>query len=343
MFDDLGAKRLAERRRRLGDLLQQVVRGVTAVDVARRHFREVHVGLVEGDRAPVVGDPADTGPRARVPTIEHDHLALARGIAGVHHRLAVEPHVRVALGDEAVGLARYHEHVGGQTDVQRLPTAALRKQQGVGIGGRLESDRHRPLERRHRRSERLHEFDAGSGPPGDERRDHLGVGGDLGREVQPVERLQIGVVVDVTVERGDRVRLRAVEPAVAVDLFLVQRVGIRLGDDPDAGPTRVREHQRLGRVGAQREVEEVVLADLGPEPGGVVAELADLGRGLVHEREPAAGRANGTGGEQRVGTPAGDDARHRRISEVEAVAGDHDVQAGRIAARAPRAGRSPTG
>ena len=137
--------------------------------------------------------------------VEHDDLALARGVAGIDHRLAVEAHVGAALGDQAVRLARHDERVGREADVQRLTAAPLGEQQAIGIGGRLQRDRDRALERRDGRAERLDRSTPAPMRRDDERGDHLGVGRDLGREVQPVERLQVGVVVDVAVERGDRV------------------------------------------------------------------------------------------------------------------------------------------
>ena len=120
--------------------------------------------------------------------------------------------------------------------------------------------------------------------------------------------------------------------AVAVELFLVQRVRVRLGDDADARPARVREHRRLRGVGPQREAQQLVVADLRAQPRGVVAELTDLGRGLVDEREVAVGDAHRARGEQRIGAARRDQPRDRRVGEVEPVAGDEHVQPGGVAA-----------
>ena len=88
-------------------------------------------------------------------------------------------------------------------------------------------------------------------PAGDERGDHLGVGGDLGRHLQALERLEVGVVVDVTVERAHHVGT-----LVAVELLVVERVRVRLGDDADARPARVAEHHDLGVVVRERELQQ---------------------------------------------------------------------------------------
>ena len=106
-------------------------------------------------------------------------------------------------------------------------------------------DRDRPLERRHRRAKRLGELELVlQEPAGHERGDDLGVGRDLGGNSQRLQRLQVGVVVDVPVERGRHVRPLDNPCARTRELLLVQRVGVGLGDDPDARPTRVSEHGR---------------------------------------------------------------------------------------------------
>src|SRR6185295_15417190 len=72
------------------------------------------------------------------------------------------------------------------------------------------------------------------------------------------------------------------------------------------------------------------VTDLRADAGGVVAQLADLGGGLVHEAEVTAGRAHRAGGEQRVRGPRVDQAGDRRIGEIESVVGDHHVQTGGV-------------
>ena len=86
-------------------------------------------------------------------------------------------------------------------------------------------------------------------------------------------------------------------------------------------------------VGAQREAQQLVVADLRAQARGVVAELTDLGRGLVDEREMTVGRAHRAGGEQRIGGCARRRAaRSVGIVEVETVPGHEHVQTGRVAA-----------
>ena len=108
-------------------------------------------------------------------------------------------------------------------------------------------------------------------------------------------------------------------------------MGIRLRDQPDAGPTGVAEHHRFGRVGVERLPEERVGQDLRTKLARVVAELADLGRGLVHEADRTVGHADRPGAEQRVGGPFGQNGLHGRRLKIERVVLHQDVQAGRVA------------
>ena len=101
--------------------------------------------------------------------------------------LAVEAEVAVGLLDHAVRLAGDDEAVLGEADVDALAAAAEGEQQRVGLVGGGRADGDRALERRHRAPERLDEVAvAGRGVAGDERRDHLGVGGDRAGDAQPV-------------------------------------------------------------------------------------------------------------------------------------------------------------
>ena len=169
-------------------------------------------------------------------------------------------------------------------------------------------------------------------PAGDERGDHLGVGGDLGREVQAVERLEVGVVVDVAVERGDRRTGRRRPSPSSSSWFSGCAFG--LGDDADARPARVREHRRLARSRrAARGAAARRRGSAARSARGVVAELTDLGRGLVDEREVAVGDAHRARREQRVGGARRDRARAIVGSARSRPWPAHEhVQAGRVAA-----------
>ena len=167
---------------------------------------------------------------------------------------------------------------------------------------------------------------------GDEHRDDLGVGGDLGRGGQALGGPQLDVVVDVAVEGGGHVGRRR-RTAAAV-LLAVERVGVGLADEADAGPAGVAEHGDLGVGAGQGPAEEAVAGDGGPHGPDVVAQLADLGRRLVDEGQagPAGSgrwiRPDGARPEQRVAGPGGD----LGVGRVEPVAGDQQVQAGGVAA-----------
>ena len=168
--------------------------------------------------------------------------------------------------------------------------------------------------------------------------DDLGVGGDRGVDRQVVGDLQIGVVVDVAVEHGDGVRaLRATTGLVAV-----HRVAVRFADDPDARPPRVAEHRQPGGGRIERCAQEVVGGDRGAQRADVVAELADLGGGLVDEAERLAGEAHarrsGTADRCRAAR-----SRRRRRGRRRRARGPRRTRAARPSrARAPPSGRSTT-
>ena len=156
--------------------------------------------------------------------------------------------------------------------------------------------------------------------------DHLGVGGDLGRDAQASGRLQVGEVVDVAVERADDVRTR-----LASLLARVEGMGVRLRDDAHARPSRVPEDGDLGRVGGDGEMQQLVGRDRLAECARVVAELADLCRRLVDEGEHPVGRTDGAGPEQGIcGSPFEQRTDPRRV-QVELVAAHEQMKAGRVA------------
>jgi hypothetical protein len=159
----------------------------------------------------------------------------------------------------------------------------------------------------------------------DERRQDLAVGRDLRGQAQPLGVAQVGVVVDVAVDRGDDVGL-----AGRHELLAVQRVGVGLGDRTDARPAGVAEDGHDDIRTGKSAVQQGICRDRGTQRVRVVAELADLGRNLVHEAQVSARSADGHRPEQLI--------RARREGRVDvglvqgdAVAADEDVQAGGVA------------
>ena len=132
-LDELAAQRLAERRRRLGDLLEQEVREVAPVDVAGGDLRpSASSSAVTGQRRcrrrPSGAMPVERAGRGAV---EHDDLAAAGArVRRVGRRLAV--HAEVAWRSprprrrarEATTKASV-----GQADVERLAAAPQGEQQ----------------------------------------------------------------------------------------------------------------------------------------------------------------------------------------------------------------------
>ena len=117
-----------------------------------------------------------------------------------------------------------------------------------------------------------------------------------------------------------------------VDLIAVDRVGVGLGDDAHAGPAGVTEHGDSGVGTGEGAAQEIVGPHGGAHRPGVVTELADLGGGLVGEREAPTGGADGTAQEQGAAMTVGEDGGDRRVGDVEIVVPDEDVDAGGVAA-----------
>ena len=328
VVDELAPQRLAEADRRLRDLLQQEVGELAAVDVAGGDLRVEQVGLGDGQLRAVVGLTGDPLERARTGAVELDDLAAAgRRVVGVGRRLAVHAEVGVGQLDDAVGLGGHDVAAVEEPDVERLPAPPQREEQLVGMRRRAGRDGHRSLEGGDGVPERAREVDALGEPARHQGGDDLRVRRDLRGEAQAVHGLEVREVVDVAVQHGRH------EGSVGpLELLAVERVGVRLGDDPDAGPAGVAEHDRRRGVRGQGEPEEVVVGDRGPQGPRVVTELADLGRCLVDEAEMTFGGAHGEGAEQRIVAPRRDEAGDAGVGEVETVVAHQDREAGRVAA-----------
>ena len=302
-----------------------------AVDVAGG---DLGVGqVVRGHRqlGAVVGPAPDAVDLAGPPGGQLDDLAPARDrVVGIRRGLAVEAEVGGGLLDHAVRLGRDDVGLVGQPDVQGLPAAAQRQEQSVrGRGGRR-ADRHRPLQACDRLAERLTGCPPGDETPADQGGDHLGVGGDLGGEAQSVRRDQVRVVVDVAVE--DRGHARgAARAGVGVELVGHLGVGVGFGDDADRRPPGVAEHQAVDVRGAQSALQQVVGADRGAQRRGVVAQLPDLGRGLVDHDQDTVTESDRSVGERHAGALL-EGSAHGRVGRVQPVAGQLNLQPGGVAA-----------
>ena len=302
------------------------MRRITAVDVAGRDLGAHDVGGGHRLRSTVVAEALEAVQRAGEAGIQGDHLPAV---------FTVQPHEAIGLLDDAVRLAGNEVPIVGQPDVDALAAAVQRQHQPSRLVRGVRPDGHRALERGDRAAERLEQVDRHRPPirrgvAGHQRRDHLGVGRDRPGDPQTVLHLEVGVVVDVAVEDADGVRRRVA--TALLQLLAVHRVGVGLGDDADAGPTGVPEHGDLGPLTLQRLAQEGVLLDLGPQRAGVVAELADLGRRLVHDRQRRTDEARRPGLEQRIAAAAGQCGGDVRIGCLELVVPHEDVHAGRVAA-----------
>ena len=302
------------------------MRRVAAVDVPGRDLGDGDV--LVGDRLlrPVVAEPAESFQRAGPAPVQGDDLATV---------LAIEAHEAVGLLDDAVRFAGHDVAIVGEADVHALAAAVQRQQQAVRFVGAGGPDGHRTLERRDGSPKCLEQtvtvaFGLPTAVAGDEGRDDLGVGRDGTREAQAVGHAQVGVVVDVAVQHPDDERLPVT--AALLELLAVDRVGVGLGDDADAGPSGVAEHGDLGPLAAERRPQEAVGLYRGAQHSRVVAELADLGGRLVDERQRRPDELRGARLEQRIAGPLGQRGGHRRVIRSEVVVPDEHVDARRIAA-----------
>ena len=221
--------------------------------------RALQVGLEHRERRAVVREATDAGRLAGVRGVEHDNLAAGRARpVGITRRLAVEAQVRRRLLDEAVRLARHDERVGREPHVQSLPAAPECEQQLVGAGA--DACRHcdRSLDRRDGRTKRLDRIESPGEPARHERRNHLGVRRDLGRHPEVVGREQVGVVVDVAIERTDDIGTVGI-----VDLRTVERMRVGFGDQADTRPPRMTQHETPRRIGSDGAVQQRVVDDRG--------------------------------------------------------------------------------
>ena len=179
--------------------------------------------------AAAVANPGNAGDGSGAGSVQGYRLAPAP--------LAVHAYIAARLLNQAIRFARHHEGVARQTNVERLTGAGQRQVQLVGRSRRRCGNGDRTLEAGHRGPESLVHPEPLGQAPGDDRRNDLGVGCDLGHDGQVLGLAQIHVVVDVAVERRDHVR-----PEPSTGLLGVDRMGVGLGDDPDARPPGVTEH-----------------------------------------------------------------------------------------------------
>ena len=165
---------------------------------------------------------------------------------------------------------------------------------------------------------------------GQDRRDDLGIGGDGPGDAQPVLDLQVGVVVDIAIQRSHHIGL--VGATGGLELFRVAGVAVGLADDAHTRPARVAEHRHTGGGVGQGQAQQRIAVDGGAQRTRVVAEFTDCGSGFVHQAEARAGQTHRPALEQRVVGTLGNLCRYRRVGGAEAVAPHVEVQPGRVAA-----------
>jgi len=245
----------------------------------------------------------------------------------MRERFAIHAHIALRFFDETIRFARDDEAVVRHADAETLPAALQREQQRARLIGRCRGDRHRTFKRCNGLAECLRQRNALGDASRDERRNHFGVGRDRLSEPQFMACPQVGMVVDVAVQRRDEVR--GVD--LVLQLFAVDRMGVGFGDDSDARPTRVTEHRDSCARLAHRVPQQVVGDDRRAHHSRVVAQLADFGRRLVDERPRIARDAHRARGEEAVVVAAAHQCVDSRVIAREAVVPHHHVHAGRVA------------
>ncbi len=133
------------------------------------------------------------------------------------------------------------------------------------------------------------------------------------------------MVVDVAIQRRDDVAA-----AGACFFVAVQRMGVRLSDQPHRRPTRVSQHGRPDARCGEREPQQLVGLDRSAQHLRVVAEITDLGRGLVDEAQHAALLVHRAAAEEWIAPRV--DKRAAGGVEVDSMVPDHEVQSGRVPA-----------
>ena len=139
------------------------------------------------------------------------------------------------------------------------------------------------------------------------------------------------MVVDVAVEDGDDVRRR--RAARLLGLLAVDRVGVGLGDDPDAGPAGVAEHGDAGRAGCAGRGGAGRRRRRPPRMARVLSPSSPISAAALWTIDRhAPGEAHRPALEQRVATAGGQRGHDRRVVGGEVVVPHEDVDAGGVAA-----------
>ena len=301
---------------------------VSTIDVARGHLGRQRVAFSNVQRGAVIGQQGDALRRTGARAIEHRHLSTTGGAVGMCQRLSVHTYVPLRFFHQAVRLARHHVAVLRQSDAQSLTTPLQREQQGVGLIGRCSGDCHRPVERRNRFTECVAQCCALCEQSRHQRWNHLCIGGDGLRHTQLVSCTQVGMIVDVAIERGNEIR----GVTRRLQLFTVHRMGIGLGDDADARPSRVAKYGNAGVGLAHQQSQEIVVHHGVAHHPCVVAQLANFGGRLVHERPRVTRDSNRSRGEQAVVVTVAQQRRHTNVVTAQTVVPHHDMNSGRVTA-----------
>ncbi len=313
------------RLRGFGELFEQVVTEGTPVDVAGGHLGGVDVVGAERQRRAVVG-PAVQRLQPGAVTVEGDHLAPHP--RGAEAGVAVHAHVHPGLPHHPIGLGGDHVGIVGQPHVEGLPTTSQREQEAVWRLGGAGGDGKRPVELGDGRAEGRFGAFPGGHPARHQGGHDLRVARDLDRDAQAVVAPQLAMVVDVPVDGDGDVGPSVTALAL---LLVVERVGVGLRHDAHTGPPGVAEDGDAGARSSQGAVQEVVGGDGLAQGPGVVAQLADLRRRLVHQAQAPQRGADRPRGEQGIITAGGDQLGDGGIGQIQAVPVDEQVQASRIA------------
>ena len=283
-------------------------------------------------RRAVVAVAGDPGERAGRGAVEGDELAAV---------LAVEAEVTIGLLDDAVGLAGDDVAVFGDADVDALAAAAQGEHHRAGTGGAGRTDRDRAIEPGDGAAERLDDTvpigARGRAVAGDERRDHLGVGGDRSGDAQAVGAALRSAWLSTSPLSTPTTYGPVSSPPDSSSSSLLTGWALASEMMPTLAQRVCPSTDTSARSPDTARRSSVVGGDLGTHRRRVVAELTDLRRRLVHEREHGAGSLAPSRSRTEPAWNSGSldrsaiAAATARVGDVEGVIPDEDVEPCRVA------------
>ena len=177
----------------------------TAVNVARGHFGYCDIGFVQPQISSVVGKHRHSVNSSCTVAIEHDDLAATRRIVCVTQRFAVHSHIAQGFFNDAVRLTRNNKTIFGNADVQTLSAATERKQHFVWLVGTCSCNCYRTIKLANCLSKCTDQIGTSCILASNDSGNHFRISGNRLGNLEPVAHFDIGMVIDITVERRNQI------------------------------------------------------------------------------------------------------------------------------------------